>query len=385
ADATDDRGIDDAQHWLHEYHLDGLRLDATHAIKDDSQLHIIAEVTSAARASLPGRTLLFVAEDDRNLPVVLRSTEEGGWGCDAVWADDFHHQARRMAAGDDEAYFRDFSDDARDLATTVRRGWLYSGQPSAFRGVARGASSAGLSPSRMVICLQNHDQIGNRARGDRLHHQIDLAVFRALTAVLLCAPETPLLFMGEEWAADTPFQFFTNHAVELGLRVTAGRRSEFAAFSAFRDADVRSGIPDPQAIETFEASRLIWQEHQGALHAATLELHRTLLRLRRTEPALATAGELVVDAPDSETLVLARRAGREMVLVAARFRGSGAVDLRPWAASTSGRWSVLLTTEDPRFQSTPDARELTRPVVSTSVSGPMVDFRGPAAVLLRTT
>ena len=193
--------VENALHWLHEYHFDGLRLDATYGLLDDSPRHLMAELAARVRAAIRDRTVLLIAEDDRNLPAIIHPPEEGGWGFDAVWADDFHHQVRRLSVGDSDGYYEDFSGTLADIATTIRQGWSYSGQFSAYQGKARGTDPAGVPLERMVVCLQNHDQIGNRPFGERLHHQIEPARFRALSALLLCLPETPLLFMGQEWAA----------------------------------------------------------------------------------------------------------------------------------------------------------------------------------------
>src|SRR5262249_54373377 len=159
-------------------------------------------------------------EDHRNLARMLRPPPRG-WGLDAVWADDFHHHMRRALAGDREGYYATFSGAMSDLAATMARGWFYCGQRTR-RGRRRGTDPRGLAPRQFVICLQNHDQIGNRAFGERLHHQIEPGAFRAASTLLLCAPETPLLFMGQEWAASTPFLYFTDHRRELGKRITRG-------------------------------------------------------------------------------------------------------------------------------------------------------------------
>lgn len=328
--------IENARHWIREYHLDGLRLDATQSIIDRRPRHIVSELAEAARAEAPARTLLLIAEDDRNRRDVVEPASAGGWGLDAVWADDFHHIARRATAGDHESYFGDFSGDARDLATTINQGWFYAGQPTVRDGAARGTSSDGIPRERMVIAIQNHDQIGNRAFGDRLHHAIDAHVYRALTAVLLMAPETPLLFMGQEWAASTPFQYFTDHNADLGRLVTDGRRREFAAFAAFAHPATRARIPDPQALATFEASHLDWDELSASAHVAMLEWYRTLLHIRRDEIA---DGPFEATAPDADTLVLTRTAvGGGLLVVAARLRGTGPVTL---PASIKGRQSSV--------------------------------------------
>jgi maltooligosyltrehalose trehalohydrolase len=231
----------------------------------------------------------------------------------------------------------------------------------------------------MIICLQNHDQVGNRAFGDRLHHGIDPAVYRALAVLLLTAPETPLLFMGQEWAASTPFLYFTDHSEPLGHQVTIGRREEFSRFRAFRDEATRAHIPDPQATSTFEASRLRWDEAAGGAHARTRALYQALLRLRGREAALATTAGSDATAPDGNSVAVLRApTGCPPILIAVRFRHEGPVDLERWSDVPRGRrWSVVLTSEDAGFVLPDDARP---PVVD---AGPVVSFERPSAVVLR--
>jgi maltooligosyltrehalose trehalohydrolase len=374
--------IENALYWLHEYHVDGLRLDATHWLQDESKRHFVAELADGIRESAKNRTVLLVSEDDRNLATIVRRPHEDGWGLDAVWADDFHHHVRRRSAGDRDGYYQDYSGAIADLAATLRQGWFYTGQYSEYAGAPRGTSPAGVPLERMIICLQNHDQIGNRPFGRRLHHQIEPALFRALSALLLFAPETPLLFMGQEWAASTPFLFFTDHHPELGRLVTEGRRREFARFKAFADEATRARIPDPQAATTFEASRLHWDERVLDSHAGTLNLYRALLGLRRTEPALqaGTGFEVVELDDDGLALTRAGTAGEALLLVA-WLGGSGAYEYdRHGPAIAGGRWNVVLSTADARFQS---AAESTPGPEITAPDPLVVTFHGPAAVILR--
>jgi len=374
--------IENALHWIHEYHVDGLRLDATHALVDDSPRHFLREIAARVHASTDARRVVLIAEDDRNRSISVTAASEGGWGLDAVWADDFHHHVRRLTAGDADGYFQDYSGSAHDLATTIRRGWFYTGQHSAYRDKPRGTDPAGLPPARMVICLQNHDQIGNRAFGERLHHQIDPAVFRALTALLLFTPETPLVFMGQEWAASSPFLYFTDHEPELGRLVTRGRREEFSKFSAFSDPHARERIPDPQADATFAASKLRWEERADEPHAGVLRLHRTLVALRRRDPAFrepARNRSFEVAALDADSLALLRRAasGAELLLVV-RLRGTGTVDAGAWnALLPESKWRLDMTTESNEFTDRPLA-----PTVEDE-STPRVRFHRPAAAILR--
>ena len=375
--------IENALHWLHEYHFDGLRFDATHGLMDDSPRHFAAELAVRARASLPTRQLLLIAEDERNLATIVRAPEDGGWGLDAVWADDFHHQVRRMAAGDRDGYFEDYRGTTDDLATTIRQGWFYTGQFSAHHAAPRGTDPSGVSLDRMVFCIQNHDQVGNRPFGRRLNHQIEPALFRALSALLLFVPETPLLFMGQEWAATTRFSFFTDHHAELGELVTKGRREEFSRFEAFADPVMRTHIPDPQALPTFAHSRLHWDEIASAPHAGILELYRTMLKLRRTEHALQGCGDLDVTAFDSASLGVLRRRGDEALLLVLCAEAPGQIDLRNWApARTCPTWEIVLSTEDGQFAESHDrAPAPSGSIVSERATG--LRFDRPASVVLR--
>ena len=376
--------IGNALHWAHEYHVDGLRLDATHAILDDSPVHVLTEMETRLRASLPAdRNFVFIAEDEGNERHVITPSAESGLGIDAVWADDFHHQLRRHVAGDHESYFADFSGTAADLALTLRKGWYYEGQPSSNRGIPRGTPADDLPPPSFVHCIQNHDQVGNRALGDRLSHVVPLPVYRAASALLLLTPYTPLLWMGQEWAASTPFQYFTDHPEELGKLVTEGRRREFRKFSAFRDPAVREKIPDPQARETFTRSKLDWSERERMPHAGVLALHRELLALRRAHPAFRRHDRSSFAATDvGERAVALRRTADDgsALLLVASFGDALSVDLnrREGTSAPNGAgWELLLSTEEGRFGGESEGE-----VARLSRSG-VLEMDGPGAVVLR--
>ena len=335
--------IENALHWIGEYHVDALRLDATHALHDESSRHFLAELASAVHAHAP-RPVLLIAEDSRNLVTLVQPLDRGGYGLDAVWADDFHHQARTHTAHDAESYYRDYTGCTEDLATTIEQGWFFTGQRSLHLGGLRGVDPSSASPQQFVICIQNHDQVGNRADGARLNHEIDPAAYRALSVLLLLCPETPLLFMGQEWAASTPFLFFTDHHEELGRQVTAGRREEFSAFAAFRDPMTRGHIPDPQEARTFERSRLCWNESGQSPHLEVRRLYQRLLALRRDMPRPARQ-QFSARALDEHTVALSLSPSRNARghLVIARLSGhAGDVTLQ----TETGGPTVLLTTED---------------------------------------
>jgi maltooligosyltrehalose trehalohydrolase len=362
---------DNALHWVREYHADGLRLDATHALVDESRRHLVAELTAAVRGAAD-RPLLVYAEDARNDAAMVRPAADGGWDLDGVWADDFHHVLRRALAGDSHGYFRDYDGSIGELVETLSRGWLYTGQYSTHLQCARGTDPSDVALARCVICLQNHDQIGNRALGDRLHHVVDAAAWRAAVTLLLTAPMTPLIFMGQEWAATTPFRFFTDFEPALGRQVSEGRRGEFRHFPEFSTDAAAGLIPDPQDDATFRASRLDWSERYSQPHAGSLALHRALLHLRASRPALRGCADTACEARslDQHTIALRRCAAGDTsdMLIVTRISGSGTVRL------DAGVWRPILTTEDPAF--TTDCRSMAIDSASGDVS-----FLRPGAIV----
>ena len=373
--------VENALHWLIEYHMDGLRFDATHYLFDEGPRPFLAELAARVRESIQDRAVHLIAEDPRNLAVMIRAEPEGGWGLDALWSDDFHHELRRYLVGDCEGAFCDFRGLVADLVRTINRGWLFSGKFSTYRGYHRGTDPAGLEPRRFVFYIQNHDRIGNRALGERLNHQVDLATYRAATALLLTTAATPLLFMGQEWAPGAPFLFFTDHNEELGRLVKEGRRHEFRHFAAFTDPAALEKIPDIQSESTFLACKLDWGEREHEPHSSTLRLTQALLRLRRTEPALRTArsGSFEAVTLDDDSLMLRRDAEDGPTLwVVVRLRGSGTAALGNHLAAAGCRWELVLTTEDPPFAPDPSP-----PRVDLGGPRPLIHFACPAAVLLR--
>ncbi len=278
--------VQSALYWLNEYRFDGLRLDAVHEIRDDSPRPFLEELAARVRAGVePGHHVHLVLENDANQARLLDAY-------DAQWNDDEHHALHVLATGETAGYYRDYARaPARHLARALAEGFAYQGEPSEHRGGApRGEPSASLPATAFVGFLQNHDQIGNRAFGERITALASDDAVRAATAVLLLAPQIPLLFMGEEWAASTPFLFFADFGGELARAVTEGRRKEFAAWPAFADPATRERIPDPQAVETMRASVLRWDERAQPRHAEMLRFHAELLaiRARAIVPRLAS-------------------------------------------------------------------------------------------------
>jgi maltooligosyltrehalose trehalohydrolase len=276
--------IHNALYWLTEYHFDGLRLDAVHAIIDDSELHILTELADAVRGSVePDRQVHIILENDHNQARYLqRARNCQARAYSAQWNDDIHHTLHVLITGEQDGYYSDYSERPLDqLGRCLVEGFAYQGERSLFRdGQARGERTAGLPPSAFVSFLQNHDQIGNRAFGERITTIADPRAVRAAMAILLLAPSPPLLFMGEEFGAEAPFLFFCDFENGLAEAVAAGRRNEFARFTRFSDPAVRAGIPDPNAVKTFEASRLDWDDLEQPRHRDWLCFYRQLLKLR---------------------------------------------------------------------------------------------------------
>lgn len=269
-------------YWMDEFHVDGFRLDATHAIVDNSDVHILKQLAAVAHS----RGGFVIAEDDRNDPRLITDSQHDGLGLDGCWADDFHHVVNVMLTGNDDSYFKNYNGTAKELAATLERGWLFTGQVQKTTGKPRGGDPSSLRPEQLVYCISNHDQVGNRAFGERFSHLTSPASYRAASALLLLAPYTPLIFMGQEWAASTPFLFFTDHEAELGEKIITGRRHEFHDFAAFREAHVRETIPSPQDEQTFHRSKLNWVERDQPDRIAVLNLYRTCIKLRKEVPAL---------------------------------------------------------------------------------------------------
>jgi malto-oligosyltrehalose trehalohydrolase len=277
--------IANAQMWLRDYHLDGLRLDAVHALADTCTPPLLAQLAVSVQEleSRLGRTLLLIAESDANDARLVTARQAGGYGLTSQWSDDFHHAVHAAITGERQGYYCDFGSMAA-LATTLTRVFFHDGSWSTFRGRAHGhrVNVRRVPAWAFISCLSNHDQVGNRAAGDRISASTPLDLVKVAAGLVLTAPFTPMLFMGEEWGARTPWQYFTDHPDRaLGQAVAAGRRAEFAAHGWQPDA-----IPDPQDPATFERSKLDWSEAAAPWHREMLAWYRELIALRRSRPEL---------------------------------------------------------------------------------------------------
>jgi maltooligosyltrehalose trehalohydrolase len=350
--------IANAGYWIDELHLDGLRLDATQDVKDASPEHVLAAVARRARAAGGRRSIYLVAENEPQQVHLVRPPEAGGYGLDALWNDDFHHSAVVALSGRSEAYYRDYKGTPQELVSALKHGFLYQGQRYSWQEKRRGTPTFGLPHSTFVHYLQNHDQVANSARGARCHELASPGLNRALTALLLLGPATPLLFQGQEFCASSPFVYFADHEPDLARKVRSGRLEFLSQFPSVARPEVQAGVPDPAALETFERCRLDHSERAGGSHAGTWELHRDLLRLRREDPVIAPGDGAALDGAvlGPEALVLRFFAppsdlGDDRLLLV----NLGAdLDLTPapeplLAPPAGARWRLLWSSEDPRY------------------------------------
>ncbi len=334
-----------AVHWLDEYHVDALRLDAIHGIVDTSAVPFWRELSEvvAQLGEQRRRRLTLIAESDLNDERVMRPAAAGGLGLDSAWCDDLHHAMHAAVTGEREGYYVDFGT-LGDIAKALRQGFVYDGRESRFRGRRHGAPPVGLDGRHFVVYSQNHDQVGNRALGERLAALVGFETVKLVAGIVLLAPFVPLLFMGEEYGETAPFLYFTDHAdAELNEGVRAGRAREFAAIA-------RAGIlPDAQDPDTFARSRLDWSLRGQDQHRRLLDLYRELLRLRRTLAPLSSLSLRDADVTlveDAATILLRRRAGDDEVLAAFHV-GAGH---SPPVRLPAGGWLPLCDSADTRFE-----------------------------------
>lgn len=305
-DGPDSRAVRDyivgsACHWVRTYHLDGLRLDATQSMHDASPMHILAELSCRVRAAAGDRQILLIAENEPQDVRTIGAVGDGGCGLDAIWNDDYHHSARVALTGRHEGYFHDHRGRAQEFVSALRHGFLFQGQHYAWQNQPRGTPALDVSAAAFVHFLQNHDQVANTFYGQRVHELTSAGRLRALTALTLLGPQTPMLFMGQEFVASAPFTFFADHQPELAEKVFEGRRAFVAQFKSYATDAAQQAIADPALESTFRQCCLDWSECDR--HAAALRLHRDLLALRRADPVLSAQ-----DARQLDGAVLSERA-----------------------------------------------------------------------------
>jgi maltooligosyltrehalose trehalohydrolase len=331
--------IDNALFWLHEFHIDGLRLDATHEMFDAGRPHILREIADAVHERFPtGKRCLLVAEDRGNELRLVAPPEAGGYGFDGMWVDDFHHAVYVRLTGQREGYLGAYTGSNEEIARLLNEGLLYSSAD----GVASDAA-AKVAPSQLIYCLQNHDQVGNGPFGLRLAKVVGGELYKAAYALLLLVPGTPLIFMGDEFAASTPFLYFTELDAELAQLTKAGRSAEFRAFWATRATGPQE-LPEAQDEATFLQSKLKLGERDQPPHAGILHLFRELLALRRNDNVFRVQdrARLRADAASDKVLTVERWSGAERRLLAVNF-GDGA------SLTREGAWRPVLCTAEARF------------------------------------
>jgi len=359
--------VGNALMWLRDYHLDGLRFDAVHALTDNRALHALEELAVAvdALAAATGRSLILIAESDLNDPRLITPRAAGGYGLDAQWDDDFHHAVHALVTGERQGYYTDFGALA-GVAKTLTGGYFYDGTWSSFRGRSHGrpVDKLHIPGYRFVGFLQDHDQVGNRAMGDRITATLratrkDVAdpLLRVAVGLVLTAPFTPMLFMGEEWGADTPWQYFTDHTDPgLAAAVSDGRRSEFARHGwGFAD------VPDPQDKETFLRSKLDWTQPDREPYRSVLDWYRALIALRRSRPELTDPrlDHVHVDYDEDARWLVIHRG--PLLIAAALGPGPAGIPLPPAAPGDRARSAALLLASDPRVSVNQDSVRLPAP------------------------
>ena len=285
--------ISNAGYWIDEYHLDGLRLDATDCIFDASPRHVLADIGARVRQAAGTRGTILIGENESQRVELVRPIEQGGCGLDALWNDDFHHTARVALTGQREAYYSDYCGSPQELISSVKWGYLYQGQWYQWQAKHRGTPTRGLQPCTFVNYLDNHDQVSNSGFGERIHVYSNAGCFRALTALLLLGPATPMLFQGQEFGASSAFMFFADHDPELAKLVRKGRMEFVSQFPSLATPESQARLPDPCSPETFEACKLNLLERKS--HTEIYKLHQDLLNLRREDPVFRAQGAGGVD------------------------------------------------------------------------------------------
>jgi len=345
--------LTNACYWLTEFHLDGLRVDATQAFFDDSDDHILRAIVREAHAAAKGKSVVVIGESEPQRAELMRPVKERGFGMDMLWNDDFHHTATVALTGRTEAYFTDYLGTPQELISSVKWGYLFQGQRYKWQRKPRGSNAWGIPRYRFVNYLQNHDQVPNAGIGRRLHLLTDPGRFRAITALFLLGPGTPLLFQGEEFGALTPFHYFADHHDALAKLIVTGRKEFLSQFRSSATPEIQALIPDPGDPWTFQSSKLNFADREKSKDI--YQLHRDLLQLRHNDPVLKRGAECMLEGAvlADEALVLRFFGDREDDRLLIVNLG---LDLHldpapePLLAPFDGKsWSILWSSEDPRY------------------------------------
>lgn len=354
-----------AAYWIEEFHLDGLRLDATQQIFDDSPEHIVTAIGRRVREAARGRKTLLVAENEPQDSNLVRPVAAGGNGLDGLWNDDFHHSAMVALTGRSEAYYTDYTGKPQELLSMLKYGYLYQGQRYSWQKSRRGRPGLDLPPQAFVLYIQNHDQVANSGRSERIQFLTSPGRLRAMTALFLLAPGTPMLFQGQEFGASTPFHYFSDHDPELAKLVGEGRSQFLQQFRSLATPEMRSFVPDPGNPSVFERCKLDLGERER--HRPVYDLHKDLLRLRREDPVFAAQKSRGLDgAVLAEECLLVRYFGEDADdrLLLVNFGPDLHLDPapEPLLAPPEGMlWAILWSSEDPKYGGTgtphPDTEE----------------------------
>ena len=344
-----------AAYWIDEFRLDGLRIDATQALFDESERHIVGEISEACRRAAGDRTIYLLAENEPQHTGLARPIADGGYGLDAVWNDDFHHSAMVAATGRNEAYYHDHKGSPQEFVSAAKYGYLFQGQRYDWQNKPRGTPGLDLAPFNFVHFLQNHDQIANSAHGLRISELTSPARLRALTALLLLGPQTPMLFQGQEFGSSNRFLYFLDSQPDMAAIVQEGREAFLSQIPGIHNAAARAKLAVPHDPATFAACKLDWSEFEKNAHMVAL--HRDLLRLRRGEPAISRAAcERTLDAsvvgPAAFLLRFFASDGQDDRLLLVNLGADLSIDSLPdplFAAPAGRDWALKWSSEDPRY------------------------------------
>ncbi|MGE5444214.1 MAG: malto-oligosyltrehalose trehalohydrolase [Ignavibacteriales bacterium] len=346
--------IRNACYWIAEFHIDGLRLDATQNIYDSGPMHIIAEISQRTREVAGNRKIVFIGENEPQNVICLAPVEKGGYGLDALWNDDFHHSAMVALTGRREAYYTDYRGEPQEFISSIKRGFLYQGQRYKWQKQPRGTAVTWEPASAFVLFTQNHDQVANTLYGTRIHVLTSPARYRAITALMLLAPGTPMLFMGQEFGASNPFLYFADYREEaLAKRLHQGRKEFLVQFPSYGSPEAQERVPDPCALSTFERSKLDFSERES--HAGIYLFHQDLLRLRREDSVIAAqANEHIDGAVLSPGALILRFFGedRDDRLLVVNLGPDIEYNPAPeplLAPISGGSWRLIWSSDDPRY------------------------------------